>query len=44
VATAKYHQLQAKTLLELAQQTTDILTATALRELAAEASINAEVV
>ena len=35
MATAKYHQLQAKTLLELAQQTTDLATAAALRELAA---------
>jgi hypothetical protein len=36
VATAEYHQLQAKTLLELAQQSTDISTATALREMAAD--------
>jgi hypothetical protein len=36
VATAKYHQLAAKTLLELAQQTADTVTATALRQLAAD--------
>jgi hypothetical protein len=36
VATAKYHQLQAKTLLELASSTSDLATAEALRQLAAE--------
>ena len=36
MATAKYHRLQAKTLLELAQATTDSVTAAALRELAAD--------
>jgi hypothetical protein len=35
MATAKYHQLQAKTLLELAQATGDPATADALRKLAA---------
>jgi hypothetical protein len=36
MASAKYHQLQAKTLLELAQQTSDHATAAALRKLAAD--------
>jgi hypothetical protein len=36
VATTKYHQLQAKTLLELAQQSTDPAIAAALRKLAAD--------
>jgi hypothetical protein len=36
MASAKYHQLQAKTLLELAEQTADLRTAAALRKLAAD--------
>jgi hypothetical protein len=36
MATARYHQLQAKTLLELAAQTNDPVTAAELRRLAAQ--------
>jgi hypothetical protein len=36
MATAKYHRHQAKTLLQLAGTSTDVFTAAALRELAAE--------
>jgi hypothetical protein len=36
MASAKYHHLQAKTLLEIAEQTADLRTAAALRKLAAD--------
>ena len=36
MATSKYHRLQATNLLELAALTTDVLTAAALRGLAAD--------